>query len=250
MHVVALDPTDRGATAAAALAEVLRLTRLEARARVQAAEDSACVVARFAQRAAAEECAARLRAAGLPCRVLAPADLPRPLAVTRFELGDDGLTVLRGDPAAAGRQVPWTSVRRLLRATELDPGTDTEVVRERKLSLGRAILTGGLVMTRVEKRTRKTTRGERLHALFLDTDQGSTLRFAAHGLDYRGLGTRLSPQAADNFDRLSEALRERAPGATFDDRLMDRTFQAAVLGPGLDPERHLDLALALVRIRA
>jgi len=250
VFVVALEPTERGESAAAVLAEALHLSRLEARARVQAAAGSASVVARFAAWEPAETCAKVLRDDGLACLVIASESLEtdgQRLDVSRFQLTDDGVLVERANGKAMAETFAYAAVSTLVRVARLTPGSTLQVVRERKLSLGRAILTGGLVMTRVEKRTRQVTSGERHGLLFLYTPGRPTLRFVEHGLSYRGLGEALSPQSAGNFERLCASLRERCSGAVYDDRLTDRTLQAAILGPALAPERHLDLALALLQ---
>ena len=141
----------------------------------------------------------------------------------------------------------FSSVRLLLRASRLISESTTEIVRERKLSLGRAILTGGLVMTRVEKRKRQLTRGEPEGLLYVYAEGHRPLYFGQLALDYRGLGGRLAPNAAQNFAHLWDALRERCPRAIRNDLLTNRTFQAALLGPALSPERHLDLAISLLK---
>lgn len=249
MYIVVLPSPPGGDSAIAVLAGALHLSRLEARARVQAAQSGAAVVARFADQQAARDCAARLSADGLPSLVVArrevESDADR-LAVERFELAAEGIAA----HDAAGRQatLAYSAVRTILRASRLISETTTEIVRERKLSLGRAILTGGLVMTRVEKRKRQTTRGEPEGLLYVHADGQRPLCFAQLALDYRGLGSKLAPNAAENFDRLCEAIRLRCPAARWDDRLTSRTFQAALLGPALSPEQHLDLALALLRL--
>jgi hypothetical protein len=250
VFVVALEPTERGESAAAVLAEALRLSRLEARARVQAAERSASVVARFAAWEGADACARALRAEGLDCLVIASESLEtddQRLDVTRFQLAPDAVLIERANGAPSTASIPYAAVHTLVRVSRLAPGSTLQTVSERKLSLPRAILTGGLIMTRVEKRTRQVTRGERQGLLFLYATGQPTLRFAEQGLSYRGLGEALSPQSAGNFERLCVALRERCPAALYDDRLTDRMLQAAILGPALAPERHLDLALALLQ---
>ncbi len=248
MFVVALEPAERGDAAIARLCGVLKLSRLEARARVQAAESSAAVVGRYADSATAEARAAELRDEGLDCFVCAPAaTAERERQVTSFALDAQAIVLPAEAGAGEALSLPYGEVRLLLRASRMLLSSMVEVVRERKLSLPRAIITGGLIMTRVEKRTRQVTRGESESLLFLYSSRARTLCFAERALDFRGLGERLSPQTAENFERLSTELRRRCPQAGFDDRLGNRVFQAAVLGPALAPERHLDLALTLLR---
>ncbi len=249
MFIVALEPTERGESAAVVLADALRLSRLEARARVQAADRCASVVARFAQWEPAESCAAALRDDGLACLVIASESLEtdrQRLDVSRFQLTDAAVAIERANGQPLAAEIPYSAVHAVVRASRLMPGSTLETVNERKLSLPRAILTGGLIMTRMEKRTRQVARGEPQGLLFLYSAGHPTLRFAEHGLSYRGLGGALSPQSAGNFERLCRALRDRCTSAVYDDRLTDRTLQAAMLGPALAPERPLDLTLALL----
>ncbi|MEO8503450.1 MAG: hypothetical protein ABI609_06090 [Acidobacteriota bacterium] len=247
MYVVALPYPPGGESTVEVLAGALRLSRLEAKARIQASASSPAVIARFADRTAAEACSRRLADDGLPNFVVARGDIESEaarLAVATFAFEPEGLSA-RG--TSTGDVIPYASVRLLLRASRLISETTTEIVRERKLSLGRAILTGGLVMTRTEKRKRQLTRGEPESLLYVYSAGHRPLYFAQLTLDYRGLGGRLAPNAAENFVRLWDALRERCPHAIRNDLLTSRTFQAALLGPALSPETHLDLAITLLR---
>jgi hypothetical protein len=50
-----------------------------------------------------------------------------------------------------------------------------------------------------------------------------------------------------NFTYLISELRRRCPDALYDERLLSRAGQVALLGPSLNPEEHLIVATALLR---
>ena len=54
------------------------------------------------------------------------------------------------------------------------------------------------------------------------------------------------PDTTENFADFVSRLRECCPGAQYDERLLTRAGQAALLGPTLNPEEHLSVATALL----
>lgn len=246
LHVVALRRLQAaGPALEAQLATALAVTRMEARARLAAALRGPAVAAAFADPAAARGCAERLIGVGLAAWLLRPDDIEtasRRLAVRRFELRPEALSARGAGGQAA--EVAWRDVRVLLHGRRLRPETRIETRRTRKLSLGRALMTGGLLLTKTEVHTHKVSRGESEEFLLV-LGGVPTLDFRQRELDYRDLGVPLAARQSENFSRLTRELRRRAPQAIFEDRLLDRTAVAALLGPGLSPDEHLDVAIAL-----
>jgi hypothetical protein len=116
---------------------------------------------------------------------------------------------------------------------------------ERKFSPLRAVVTGGMVVTKTTRRAEPVTTESREDFLHLYADGLPPLAFHAGALNYRSLGPARQPSAAANFEYLADALRRVLPHARFDDRLTNRQARARLLGPSLT-ENHLDIAVSLL----
>src|SRR5207237_1120371 len=104
-----------------------------------------------------------------------------------------------------------------------------EVVREKKFDLGRAILTGGLIMRKTEKRevTSRTEASEQVLYLFRSS-RGVPWLLREHDAHYDALGAAVAPTTSRNFATAVEQFRARAPHARFDDSLLRRPKVADV----------------------
>lgn len=248
MHVVAIDrvsgdPTER----AQALAQVLDRTPYECRPRVQAPRGGPAVIATHPDAASAHATAARARAAGFCTLVLdAAAATPsvRAFPVRAFRFEAETLEVSTRDGRTAS--IPWPSVDRIVQGTAMTQQRHTEKVKERKLSVGRAVLSGGLLMSRTQssERTSTTTQTERFVALY--AGEAGPWWLAESELDYRSLGPAMQPSRLGNHAFVLSRLREAASAATWDDRLDGVAAQRHLLGPTLNVEDNLDLAIVLV----
>jgi hypothetical protein len=249
MHVVALQfDKDAGDALAVRLAAVLGRTLLEARGRVSEPEGGPAVLATFGKAGPAAEYAEELRSRGFEVLVLPPEEVEtdeRRLVVRSFELGPGSLTVQSRQGKTVA--VPWPEVRLLLRGIVRMQHKRTVMLQQRELSLGRAILTHGLVVTKVKKSPRtEVVPGENEGFLHLYAPSAPPLVLPQNDLDYSGLGPGLERSAAANFARLTAALRAACPEARYDERLATPQGQARLLGPSLPPERHLDVAITLL----
>jgi hypothetical protein len=56
----------------------------------------------------------------------------------------------------------------------------------------------------------------------------------------------MKPSGEMNFNYLVAELRQRCPSAFYDDRLLRRAEQVKLLGPLLNPDNHLDLAVEIL----
>ena len=70
--------------------------------------------------------------------------------------------------------------------------------------------------------------------------------FRENALDYNSLGSALKLSRSDNFTYIVTELRRCCMGARYDECLMNRAAQAALLGHLLNPEEHLIVATALL----
>ncbi len=182
-------------------------------------------------RAQALDLLARLRGRGhraVACDAAAVVSSGAMVAMRRFRL-EDGAVALDGDEAA----LPYGDIVALIAAVHRRR-TDTESrTQESKFSMSRALLTSGLSMTKTVTTRAHTSSEEREGVLYAFRRSGATpwiLR--EHGTAWGSLGPAVAATESENFRRAVTALRERAPGAAFDERLVTRkaSGRAAVSG--------------------
>jgi hypothetical protein len=133
-----------------------------------------------------------------------------------FKLGQEGLE-------SRGNMLPWADLSTLIRARHQHQLATTEIVKQKKFDATRAILTGGLITRKTEKREVSSTTEEVEQVLYLFRTSGKTpwiLREQA--TNYAALGAALTPTSSRNFCIVIEQLRERAPSAVFFDSLIRR----------------------------
>ncbi len=230
---------------AQALATALQVTAFDARQRLVG--KGPAVVATFAEPEPAQALLMNLQQAGFRGFVVdAPAARARDpfFIVHRFELAGAMLHV----EEAAGRtsRIPLGEVDLLLPATRITGQAETQTVTERKISMGKTLMAGGLPMSsKVERR--ELVAGEvREKVLYLCVDHQPRFIFPQNSMVYGGLGTKMKPSREMNFIQLVTELRLRCPAAGYDERLLNRAGQARLLGPVLRPEANLDIAVEIL----
>ena len=242
IHHLPADPANR----AVELAQILGITAYEARPRLLVAGGGPAVVASFAEEPRATALAATLEAAGFAAFVFNSEDLAAPpltITVRKFTLGPDALSV---DSTGTALSIPYAEVALLLRGAGITQSVTTEKTSQKRFDVGRAVLSGGLVMTKTTSKTLTHTSEERRHFLLLHSSTRPVLVFNEAELLYDGLGSARQPTRQANFLILIGELRRRCPAARFDERLLKRAGQAQLLGPAFSPEDHLPLAAALL----
>lgn len=130
----------------------------------------------------------------------------------RFELG-----AIANDEA----RVDAEDVLALLRATHRTDLEVREEVKTKRFSAGRAIMTGGLLLSKTAKREETTRAHEATQVLYLFRRSGQTpwiLR--EHGTNFEGLGAEIGPTSAQNFLTSVQKMRRVAPRAVYDERLL------------------------------
>jgi hypothetical protein len=224
------------------VAEVLGLLVFEVRQRMVG--DGPVVIAKFADPQAAESVRKRLEQGGVPVLLIDSDQRQNPFAVRLFAFTDTSLQIA----TAAGevRAIPFARITHLLTATTVVvPAASGARVTERKFSLGKTVLAGGIPMTKKVQRQTTGSHEERDELLWLLVDRSPVL-FRRGGLDYAGLGAAKQLTRELNFNRLKSELRGRAPHAVFDDRLLKRAGQVRLLGTSFDPDAYLDLAFEIL----
>jgi hypothetical protein len=227
------------------LAEALGRNAYELRASAQPPGGGPVVVAVHAERAPADIAAGRLCDKGIDA-VVRPVQGPLPdrMMVRSFELTDAGLRLTsRQDTTVL---IPFGSIDVLVRSMRHAESVSTKTVRERKFSLGKALLTSGLVMTNVKETTHTTTNAEAHEFLLVFAGAHPVAFLGEQELTYPSLGAALQVSRPANFRHLLTELRRLAPRALWDERLVRRPALVQTLGPVLSADDHLDFAAAMV----
>jgi hypothetical protein len=205
---------------ATALAADLGCTAYDAR--LLLAPGLPAVVRTVPDRAQALDLLGRIRARGhgaIACDASAVVSSDAMVCMRRFRLRADAIAL--DDAPTEG--LPYGDALALLLAVHRSRTDTATQSRERQFSVGRAVLTSGLSMTRTVKTETHTASEERENVLYVFRRSGATpwiLR--EHGTAWTGHGKPLAPSEAGNFRVAVSALRERVPEATFDDRLLAR----------------------------
>jgi hypothetical protein len=201
----------------------------------------------FSEKDKAEALAVRLRDVRFVAVVLDEGEvtLEADRAIARsFDLDKGGLLARTAE--GSGRSIEYSGVDLIIRGTSISSSTTTEATKQSSFSLGRAVLTGGLSITKTTKSIREVTNQQREGFFILYSGDDLPLEFRENGLLYDSLGPARKPSRAANFAFLVSGLRNRCQAARYDERLLTRAGQAALLGPSLDPEEHLAVATALL----
>ena len=228
------------------LAAVLQKTVYETSSRVRAPGGGPSVIARFADPAAAHQTVAVLRARGFDTLLLDETDIAEErqrFVVRSFELGPEAMLL----HASQGQlSVRYDEVDLLLRGFQTKLYQPAAPRATRKLSLARAALSGGLIISKRVQPPRPSPVEEREGFVHLYSRDLPVVAWREEALHYRSLGTELLPSRHANFARVVLELRQRCPQAIFDDRLASRAGQAQLLGPSLPTDHNIDVAVAVL----
>lgn len=248
MHIVAVDNLgeDREGIARA-LADALGIVFYDALARVRVPGKGPLIVAAYAEANLAFEKAEKLRAAGFRALVLGQDELETDstrIIVRKFLFRDSEIEF--EERTGSPMRIAYDLISIIIRGTRIVQTTETETVKDRKFDAGRAILTGGLVLTKSVSVRQQSTSEVREGFVHLYSDKLNPLVFLESALQYDSLGPSLQPSRAANFAFLVAELKRRCADAVYDDRLLNKASQARLLGPRFDPERRLDMAITLL----
>lgn len=245
MHVVAIHGWQRETPELVqALAGALGVVPFEARQRLVGGGPA--VVAGFAEVQAAQGLAQRLVESGLPAVIVDSTMLQADgrLLARRFVLAATALQIETADGTHA--TFPYTAIDLLLVGIGTVSTSQTQTVTERKFSLGKTLLSGGIPMTSKVARQEEVTSEERHKYLYLYAGERPLLICGQHLLNYEGLGAAMLLTQDANFSQLLGELRRRCSNAGYDDRLLNRQGIARLLGLARNPETDLDLAAAIL----
>lgn len=248
MHVVAIHSMNKDKeTLANSLAAVLKVTLYEALTRLRAPGNGPLTVAVFAEKELAKQLVQQLHSAGFKAVVLTADEIDTAACawiVKRFSLGERELHVEteKGD----NLDISFQDIDLILHGIRISRGTTTEILKDRSINLGRAVLSGGMMITKTTKTTRDVTTEVRERFVNLYAGDAPTIILRENALDYNSLGSARKPSRSENFTYLVAELRRCCPGARYDERLMNRAAQAVLLGSLFNPEEQLVIATALL----
>ncbi|HUL61365.1 MAG TPA: hypothetical protein VLU43_18955 [Anaeromyxobacteraceae bacterium] len=203
--------------AARALADAAGLALAEARMRL--APEPPALLARL-DPSKADLLVAALRTAGLtalavdaPC----PTDKDRTVAHA-FALDESGVTFTPrfGDSAA----FEWKDVTAILRGVRASRSEVQRTEKTKSFSVGTAVVTGGLKMTRTSTKTVRSSEEEIEQVILVYPGAGRAAVLAESQLDFSCLGAGMQPSSTGNMVELARRLREKARSAFYDERLL------------------------------
>jgi hypothetical protein len=229
MYSVALTRWDASRTVdveLAWLAPLMGLLPYDARLRLNAGMP--VIVARGCAQADAQRSLATIRTHGHGAvavdEAAAPSGSRMPVAAS-FALQDDELIAeVRGGPRVA---LSFSQLIAVVRAVEVCEQEHAVESVERKLAIGRAVLSGGLMRSKtVHKSTSEKSLEHEQVAYLFRREASEPLLLRESALSYAGLGDGRGVSAHESFVRLMRVLQQRAPHALHDDRLCVRKRRA------------------------
>ncbi len=240
------DPENKN-NPAAILAGIIGTTQYEAGSRLRVAGRFPVIVAVYSEPAFTDETAVKLRSAGFEVVVLSQDEIEsdsRRFIVRNFFLDDRHLRVESRDGETL--LLDYSLIEIILRGTCIEQFTRTTVEKEKKLSLGRAVISGGLVLSKSTERRHVDTSENREGFLNLYAGMKHIIVFRENSLVYSSLGSMLKPTRSANFAFITAEMKRRCPDASYSDSLLNRSAQAQILGPLFNPEEDMDIAVSLM----
>ena len=142
--------------------------------------------------------------------------------------------------------VPYLEIKLLFTGTSIVGYSETKTVVEKKFSLGKTLLSGGIPMTTKVERQEEISSEESEQVLYLYSHNRPAAIFSLTGLNYDGFGAEMKLSRNLNFAHLINQLRLHAPGAIFDERLLSRINQTRLLGSVQGRGASLDLGAEIL----
>lgn len=248
MFVIAIDDLgeDRESLARA-LAPALGVTVYDALVRLRVPGKGPLVVSSQKDEASAQNISDKLVAAGFRTYLVSDDEVEsdeKRAVVRKFILGESGVEIVTrtGENLHADYQLVYG----IIRGTRIAASIETETTKSRKFAPGRALMTGGLAVTKTIKTTQEITKEEREGFFQLYTPDRLPIFFLESALVFDSLGPALLQTRTGNFSYLLSEMRRRCASAVYDERLVNKAGQYQLLGPMFDPVRHLDLAMTVL----
>ena len=228
-----------------ALAGALGIIAFEARQRLIGGGPS--VVASFADQQQAKVVVGKVGRVGIKALIIDTAAVRLRscyFIVHRFKFEDHALKIENHN----GQQetLPYAEMGLILTGISVGSSSETKTIVEKKFSMGKTLLAGGIPMTKKVKRQEEVSSEESDQILYLYTHDRPTAVFSLNNMNYDGFDAEMKLSRKLNFSHLVSQLRLYAPGAVFDDRLLNRSGQVRLLGSAQGREASLDLATEIL----
>jgi hypothetical protein len=247
MHIVVINCwREETEESAQAISRALGITVFEVRQRMICG--SPAVISSFADPQQALILVKKLNQIGIATMVVDATEVRSRagnIIVRRFELNESSLRLETDDRQRA--EIPYGKIDLLLPCTSIVKYSETKTVTERKFSLGKTILAGGIPMSKKVEHQKDMTTEKYRKVLYLYVGRRQQpVVFSQDGMAYDGLGAAMKISRELNFTYLMNELHRLSPGAAYDDRLLKRIGQVRLLGSTLNPETNLDLAVEIL----
>jgi hypothetical protein len=170
-------------------------------------------------------------------------------------LTDAGRVIVRGitwtrdgflaqDSQGSAHACPFSAVRLMQRGARTHSSTEVEKTTTRKLNLGMAVLSGGLIVSKkVTQTTERTTHAKEPFLLVQRGHPAPDLMIYEHRMSYQCLGAEMGQGTLANLGLLTAKFKALCPEAPLDDRVGRPGFVAGLPHLPVDP---VDLALSIV----
>jgi len=143
-------------------------------------------------------------------------------------VGHEAMIPMRGftlepDAVVAGEErLAHGEIVTLLRAMHRTSTETRGETKSRQLSAGKALLTGGLAFSKTVTREEKSVAQASEQVLYIfRANRETPWLLRERGTSYAGLGPRLAASSTQNFLTTIAYLREKAPTALYDERLLN-----------------------------
>jgi hypothetical protein len=172
-----------------------------------------------------------------------PCDADR-ILVRGMEVRADGVTFVDGQ--GQRHECPKTAIAAIQRGIRVSTSSEKVETTERRVDVGKAVLTGGMLLTsKVKKQTVRTQEDRDAFLLVARNDGEPDAIIYERRLDYRFLGADKQPSSFANLEKTLARLRALAPALPVDDRLTRPGFVTGLPLVSADP---VDLGLFLVSL--
>lgn len=225
-----------------AIAEAVGIVAYEARQRL--ALGAPAVVWTGGDREQALRVLGRMRALdprAMACDTSAVIASDAMVSMRDFTFDDNGVR-------AGDQMLPWSDVLCMLRASQQRVVETTTKEKQSSFSMGRAMLSGGLVVSKTTSKEVTTKSTDKEQVLYLFRKSGGTpflLREAS--TRYAALGANVAHASLQNFLTATRLFREAAPQSVYDERLVTmRVTDLIALAGGVDLLAHL-LAMSIAK---
>ncbi|GLH74151.1 hypothetical protein GETHLI_26530 [Geothrix limicola] len=170
-----------------------------------------------------------------------PTDAQR-ILVRSLAWTEDGFVAQ--DAQGAEHACPFDAVCLLQRGARVQSTLEVEKTTTRKFALGRAVMSGGLMLTKqVTQTTERATQAKEPFLLIQRGDGGPDLMIYEHRMSYQCLGAQMAQATLANLGLLAARFQSLGPQAPLDDRVGRPGFVAGLPLMAVDP---VDLGLHLV----